>query len=52
MKNNSVKQVRVCLEEVAKIINDFIEEIIEDFKLKEAYKMEIFMKKFIVLMMR
>lgn len=38
MKNNSVKQVRVCLEEVAKIINDFIEEIIEDFKLKEAYK--------------
>jgi hypothetical protein len=38
MKNNSVKQIRVCLEEVAKIINDFIEEIIEDFKLREAYK--------------
>ena len=38
MKSNSVKQIRVCLEEVAKIINDFIEEIIEDFKLKEAYK--------------
>ena len=38
MKNNSVKQVRVCLEEVAGIINDFIEEIIEYFKLREAYK--------------
>ena len=38
MKNNSVKQYRVCLEEVADIINNFIEEIIIDFKLKEAYK--------------
>lgn len=38
MKNNTVKQIRVCLEEVASSINEFIDEIIEDFKLKEAYK--------------
>ena len=38
MKNNSVRQCRVCLEEVAGIINDFIDEIISDFNLKEAYK--------------
>lgn len=38
MRKNSVKQVRVCLEEVADIINNFIEEIIQDFKLREAYK--------------
>ena len=38
MENNSVKQCRVCLEEVGDIINDFIDEIINDFKLKEAYK--------------
>lgn len=37
MKNNTVKQIRVCLEEVASSINEFIDEIINDFKLKEAY---------------
>ncbi len=37
MKNNTIKQLRVCLEEVADIINNFIEEIIQDFKLREAY---------------
>lgn len=37
MKNNTIKQLRVCLEEVGDIVNDFIEEIINDFKLKEAY---------------
>lgn len=37
MKNNTVKQIRVCLEEVASSINGFIDEIINDFKLKEAY---------------
>jgi hypothetical protein len=34
MKNNTIKQLRVCLEEVGDIVNDFIQEIINDFKLK------------------
>ena len=37
-EKNSVVQVRRCLEETADTINEFIESIIDNFGMKEAYK--------------
>ncbi len=34
MKNNTVKQTRICLEEVASSINGFIDEIIKDLEMR------------------
>ena len=35
---NSVKQVRVCLEEIADVVNNFRDEMFEEFELKNTKK--------------
>ena len=35
---NSIKQVRVCLEEIGDVLNNFLDEIIEEFHFKNSEK--------------
>lgn len=41
MERNSIKQVRVCLEEISDIVNQFKERVIEEFEMPECSSSEI-----------